>query len=268
MTRVYWAIAKTSFQDYFAYRGNLYFELVATFVTTSLSMTLWYALFRLSGEQEINGYSLSLMIAYLLGVAFVEGTLHIQNQGNTQMDDINQGTLNNYLLRPFNPYLYWFVDDLSRKALMFVLSGATVGVAALAFSPWIDVSIAPLDVLVFVLSMCVAAVLHFLLFSLVVLATFWIGMAWGITFILRVAMGVATGALVPLSFFPDGIRAVMLTLPFQFFGYVPIQILLGQFTMQQALWSFGQMALWIVGLMLLCRVVYRRGLKVYGAYGG
>ncbi len=268
MIRVYWAIAKMSFQEYFAYRGNLYFELLGGLITTALSITLWYALFRISGQTEIHGYSLDVMIAYLLGVAFVEGALHIQNQGMKQMTDIHEGTLNNYLLRPFSPYLYWFTDDLARKILMCILSGMTVVCVAALFSLWIDFSFSVASLLLFFLSLCFAAVLHFLLFSLVVLSTFWIGISWGVTFVLRVAMGVATGALVPLSFFPDGIREVIFALPFKFFGYVPIQIALGQFTTQQTVWAFGQLCLWIVGVACVCRMVYRCGLKEYGAYGG
>lgn len=268
MIRVYWAIGKTSFQEFFAYRGNMVFELLASLLTPGLSIVLWYSLFQISAASQIRGYTFAEMVAYILCVAFTEGVLHVQSQGMKQMDDIHEGTLNTFLLRPFHPYGYWFAYDMARKAMTGLLAVFTIGIVAAVCLWFLHVPFTVSHALVAILSVVVAAPLHFLLFSLMVLLTFWVGRTWGVTFILRVLMALATGALVPLSFFPDGIREVVFTLPFQFLGYVPVQIFLGRYSGVQTLQAFGLMLLWIGVLAFACRVVYRRGLKTYGAYGG
>lgn len=268
MMRAYWALGKMSFQEFFTYRSNFLFELLASLLTPGLSIVLWYSLFRVSDASHIRGYTLEEMVAYILCVAFVEGILHIQNQGMKQMDDIHEGTLNTFLLRPFHPYGYWFAYDMARKVFTGLLSLLTIGSVVLVSTIWIDFPLSFSRALLAILAVMIAAPLHFLLFSLVVLLTFWVGRTWGMTFILRVLMAIATGALVPLSFFPEGVRQVMLFLPFQFFGYVPVQIAFGRFTLGETVYNFGYMILWIVVLAVLCGIVYRKGLRSYGAYGG
>lgn len=268
MMRVYWAFAKASFQEFLTYRGNMLFELLASLVTPALSITLWYSLFHISGAIQIRGYTRDEMVAYLLCVAFVEGVLHIQNQGMKQMDDIHEGALNSFLLRPFHPYGYWFAHDMARKCMTGILALATIGIVLLMSMFWMHVPLQLVNTLIAILAVVIAAPLHFLLFSSVVLLTFWVGRTWGVTFILRVFMGLATGALIPLSFFPQAVSRVLLFLPFQFFGYVPVQIFLGRFTVAQIVQSFGLLLGWIAVLSFVCAIVYRRGLKSYGAYGG
>jgi len=262
------AIITISFKEFFAYRGNLLFEMLSSLVTPALSVALWYSLFQISGETTIKGYTLSEMMAYLLCVAFVESILLMQNQGMKQMDDIHNGVLNAYLLKPFHPYVYWFSYDVARKMMTALIAVCTVGVVAAFCSIWIHFPFTLGHVLIAVAMILLAAPLHFLLFSFVVLFTFWLGRTWGLTFLLRVIMGVATGAMIPLSFFSDSVRQLFLVLPFQFFGYVPVQIFLGRYTSADIASAFGLLCVWIIVLGVACGYVYKKGVKSYGAYGG
>lgn len=265
----YTTVAKLSFQEYLIYRGNLYIEVSGELFTTLALMGLWYALYTATGAATVGDYSLEQMLTYLLGVGFVSGTLHILGQGDRQMSDINQGTLNNYLLKPFSPVLYWLVNDLSRKAMMFLYMAASALVAGVIFLPLLNLStITVPSTLFFFTALALAAVLHFALFHFVVLATFWTGLSWGLTFVIRVLMIIAAGGFIPLELLPGWVAPWFLHSPLRHFGYTQIQLLLGNMYGTEALLALVSITTWTVGIFVAARVVYRFGLKAYGAYGG
>lgn len=265
---VYAVSARVSFQQYLAYRANLFFQFIGSFLTTLIAIFLWLSLYRVHDSASIAGYTWPVMLTYLLGVGIIESILHAQFQGDEQMMDIHEGRLNMYLLQPWSPLGHWLAQDMARKAVMFCVAVPVAVLVWVAFARQVQLALSAGSVGLFLLCVLLAAVLHFFIFSTITLAAFWFGLTWGFTFVARVSMGIATGNLVPLTFFPAFWKNLLLFLPFKFFGYVPMQILLGHFSTTQTLAELIQLVLWIGGLLLLWRVIYRRGLHVYGAYGG
>lgn len=268
MWHKYFAIAQVQFQKYMTYRGDLFIEILGMLFTTFLAIGLWYALFQASGETEIRGYTMAEMITYLLGTGFVIAVFHLNQQGDEQMWDINSGTLNTYLLKPLSPVAYWLVSDIARKVMMFFFVFIVSVIVGLFFWDYLVFPSSWLTFVFFFLSCICAAFVHFFFFHLITLATFWLGVSWGLSLIFRVLMTISTGALIPLELFSDGWREFFLFLPFKFFGYVQTQIFLEHFSTQEILWSFVELFAWGVGIALVSRFVYMRGLKTYGAYGG
>jgi ABC-2 type transport system permease protein len=264
----YRAVFRASWREQFAYRGNFFIEMLGSLVTTLVVMALWQALFHASDQPTIGGYSLPAMMTYLLGVGLVEAALHLQNQGARQLNDIADGTLNAALVKPLSPFLIWLAHDLARKTILFLLAAGSAAVAMVVFWPWLDFQPTTTAIVSFLGFLPIAALLHYALFCVFSLAAFWIGRSWGLTFLLRVTMLLATGAVLPLEFLPDGIREVFLLLPFQYFGYVPIQVLLGNIHGLAILSSVVQAIAWLVGVFVAAGLVYRLGLRRYGAYGG
>lgn len=184
------------------------------------------------------------------------------------MWDINQGTLNNHLLKPWSPIIFWMIHDLARKVLM---GGVMIGVAlvvGIIFHKDIVLPQQVITILYFLGSLLAAAMIHFALFYVVTLLTFWTGLSWGFTFLVRVSMLVATGALIPIDVFPSSIQQLLSVLPLKFFGYVPMQLFLGRVDTTELIHLALQWSAWTAGLFLFGYGVYRKGLKKYGAYGG
>lgn len=264
----YWTIAKLSFQEHFAYRANVYMEMLGGIVTMLLTIALWYSLYSISGQVEIGGYTLPMMITYVIGVGFVENILHRTWQGDRAMNDINSGTLNNYLLKPMSPLAYWFVNDIALKILMFGFVSVTIAIVAVVFSPFMVLPASLSHFAVFFVLIFLAAFLHFFFFHITSMLSFWLGITWGVSFILRVSMIVATGGLVPLELFPDIVREIFLFLPFQYFGYAQMQVFFGHFSGEDILWQVVGIVAWTMLFILLSQYIYRKGLQAYGAYGG
>ncbi len=264
----YIAIGRISFAEHLAYRANVLMEMLGKLFQAVFAVGLWYALYAGTGADVIGGYTYSEMVVYLLGVAVVMGVLHVNHQGDKAMFDINSGRFSNYLLKPISPTLYWFTHDIARKIMMTGVMSIVTLVMWLAISQVVPVEISASGVLWFSAALVLSMVLHFVLFNAVVMLTFWLGLSWGITFVVRVFMLLAVGTYMPLEMYPGWVRAVFEVLPLKHFGYTHMQLLLGRVSGTEAGFTLLHMTVWIVVCALISTIIYRVGVRRYGAYGG
>lgn len=264
--RMCFAYAHMSVSRFVAMRAKALMDLSSVWFTMGANMLLWYALYVTQGITSIQGYAINDMLWYLIVVAVTEAIINHPYQAQEQMHDIHEGMLNTYLLKPLHPFWIWYVQNMSKKVIMYLI----FGLPFLILFVWNadNLSTALFRVFIWTLALMCGGTLRFLLFSTVALLTFWIGLSWGWTFILRVAMTMASGAFLPLSFFPDAVRSVIEVLPFQFVGYVPAQLLLGRLSGAALMHTMSIGVIWLVILILGWTVLYRRGSIQYEAYGG
>ena len=76
-----------------------------------------------------------------------------------------------------------------------------------------------------------------------------------------------SGQFVPLLLMPPVIQSVADFLPFQYFIYLPIQILLGKVPLEALAGKYAIGLIWLAVFYLLFRWVWREGLKRYSAVG-
>jgi ABC-2 type transport system permease protein len=85
----------------------------------------------------------------------------------------------------------------------------------------------------------------------------------------EILVTVFSGALIPLQFFPDAIRNVLLWLPFQAIYHTPLMMLTKA---DQGLDVFLPMiavqVFWAVALFVLARLFYNQAIKVLRIAGG
>ncbi len=121
--------------------------------------------------------------------------------------------------------------------------------------------------LFFLLSLMLAALLQFFLFEVLSLLAFWVENTYGIRFTMRVIMEVVAGAIVPISFFPQILQKVFLMLPFPFLIYLPMRIYLGKISLNAIAFELMREGVWIVGLVFLNAIIWKRGIRQYVAMG-
>src|SRR5262249_16303077 len=77
-----------------------------------------------------------------------------------------------------------------------------------------------------------------------------------------------SGQLFPLDLLPPFWAGFLKALPFQYLAYFPAVVFLGKVGGDELVQGLWIEAAWAVGLFVLSRVLYARGLRHYSAYGG
>ena len=75
------------------------------------------------------------------------------------------------------------------------------------------------------------------------------------------------GTAFPLDIFPQSVTALLKLLPTSYLIYFPAQIYLGRLGSEEIVQGLIIMLLWLGILVFLSRIIWKKGLQIYGAYG-
>ena len=264
---LYSTVFSLGVQNAFVYRWNFFFRAAFGLLPLVATVWIWRAIFDERGS-DVGGYSFGEMVFYFVAVTVVESLVSPADDEWQIAADIREGRMSAFLLRP--------IDYLTYRASLFL--SARVVYAGVALVPlaavvwWLPGSVrAPGDAVtwaVFALSMVLAAALQFFIaFALASLA-FWVLEISTLVFILYSFEYFLSGRIFPIDVLPAGLRMVLNALPFPYELYFPVAVAMGKVT-GAAMWSgLAVQAAWVLGLFALCRWLWGRGVRHYGAFGG
>ena len=256
------ALLRIGFAEAVAYRAEFAVWLLSTNMPLVM-LALWSAVARDGpvgrfGQAEFTAYFLCALVVRLLTGAWVIWELNYE---------IRQGTLAHRLLRPIHPLLAYACENVAamplRAALSLPIAAVllfTVGRAHLARDP-VVLAVFPLAVfgawLITFLAMAVVGALAFWLESATSLFELWLGL-----------FGVFSGYLVPLELFPAWVQAIARVLPFRYMLAFPAELLAGMLPRERVLAELGIQWLFVAGLYVAARTVWRLGVRRFAAFGG
>ena len=119
----------------------------------------------------------------------------------------------------------------------------------------------------FVPALMLAFLLRFLLEWTLAPAAFWTTRVNAVNQVYFVATLFLSGQVAPLSLFPVPIQVAAAILPFRWMIGFPVELLLGRLTPIEALMGLAAQAVWLLLGLVLTRIVWRAGVRVYSAVG-
>jgi ABC-2 type transport system permease protein len=264
--RKYYSIFEISWSNGFVYRLNFVMWRVRSVIQLLVVYFLWLAIFKEGGT--IVGYDRSMILTYVLGTAILRSFV----LGSRSQDigrEIASGDLNNFLLRPLNYFGNWLSRDLADKVLNLIFVAIELIILILLLQPSIIIQTQVFYVASFLFASFIALLIYFFLSFLISSITFWYPehSGWPARFLLFVIIEFLSGGLFPLDIFPKAAFNILRLLPPAYFLFYPLQIYLGRLSIQEVLSTLLIMFSWLAILIFISRLVWHKGLKVYGAYG-
>ncbi len=247
------------------YATDFFGGLVLLPVEAAIVVLVWRTIYRYVGP--LGDYSLDEMIAYQLLVHnLMRGMGSIGTVNYRVWQDIRQGKLDVYLARPLDYQLSKLCGELGEVSLRAVLRIAMFLLACLVLR--LPIQADPLLWVAFTLSFGGGFVVKFLEQYMIASLAFWTEAIFGVRDVVVAVSQLLAGSLIPVSIMPGIVRAIASALPFQFILFVPAAIYLGHYSHLGALGMLALQAAWIGALFLGSRLLWRRGLARYEAWGG
>lgn len=265
--RKYLQIFKISYQQEFAYRLNFIMWRVRNVLQIFLVFFLWDTVFS-DTNRVVFGYDRTEILTYVFGLlivrAFVLSSRTIDVGG-----EISRGDLSNYLLKPINYFKFWLTRDLSSKFLNLNFATVEGVLLYLTLRPPFFIQKNPVFVLGFVISLILAMFIFFNLLFITSSVPFWIPEAvWGVHFLFTmITLEFTSGALFPIDILPQHLQRILYILPFPYLIFFPLQVYLGKMSHLELLKGISISVFWAIALWILMNAVWKKGLKVYQAYG-
>lgn len=179
---------------------------------------------------------------------------------------IRTGGLSPRLLRPINPLVYEAVTMLAAMPQrLVVLSPLVVGMVIWRpeLLTWPGLGAMGL----FAWTVAMAWLLGFLVQAIFGMMAFWFDQSEGLFGVWLAAWMLLSGYIAPLAMFPEPVQAVLDWLPFRGMLALPVELLGGFLSPEEAWFHVGVQGAWVVGLWAVAAAMWKRGIVRYGAFG-
>ena len=259
------AYFRMSLQTMFQYRGEMILWAIWGIVYPAVAMAMWSAAIAGSPDgQHIGSFEARDFAAYFL-ITMVVGHLGTAWDVYEMGFLVRSGHMSPRLLRPILPIWQSIADNVAYKVLtLTIVVPIWLGVAWFTQPRF---ATTPEHLAWGIPATILAATLNYLWGYNLALLAFWItrmdavGQLW---FGIGMLFG---GRIAPLSILPGPLQAIAAVLPFQWMTWFPAAVLTGHFDGTQAMHGVMAQLAWLIGGVVVFKLLWRRAIKQYAAVG-
>jgi len=253
-------------QSNLVYRWNFLLRGVFSLFHLLGVFILWGAAF--AGNDTIGGFDVRQTMTYFLSLIVLQFFVAASNEDHQISDEIRNGLINQFLLKPISYFLYRFTIYLSAR----LVSGLLVLIPLAAAYPLLRDTIAlptePWRYLAALPALLLSGLIQFSIAYCFGLLTFWFLEIQGFIMLSYAVETVLGGNLFPLDLMPAPLFKVAQFLPFYYQMYFPAAILTGRIGAESVASGLLIQAAWVGALLAVNHLLWRRGLRRHTAVGG
>lgn len=245
----------------FGVRGFFsFFHLLVVFI-------LWSAAY--SGKEYINGFTFAETFTYFLMLIVVQFFIAAFNEDYQISEEIRNGLINQFLVKPVNYFAYRFSIYLSAR----FVTGLLILLPVLVTYPLIREHLAlPGEAWRFgyaIPALVMSALIQFGIAYCFGLLSFWFLEIQGFVILSMAFESVLGGQIFPLDLLPNWFFNASAGLPYFYQMYFPVALLTGRIDDPETAAAMLQIqAFWVVVILALGQLLWRRGLRLHTAVGG
>lgn len=253
-------------QSNIVYRWNFGIRALFSLFHLAFVFILWGAAY--AGQTEIGGFDLNQTLTYFIVILVMQFFIGAFNEDYQISEDIRNGLINQFLLKPINYYLYRFSIFVAAR----LVSGALALLPILVALPLLkDHIVLPDELWRLALglpAMLMAAMIQFTIAYIFGLLTFWFLEIQSFIILSLAIETVLGGQMFPLDLMPVWFYRISQWLPYYYQMYFPTAIFTGRIDEASALSGLAIQAFWVVALLILAQLLWTRGLRRHTAVGG
>jgi ABC-2 type transport system permease protein len=260
----YRAQIKTSMAVQLQYRVAMAIWMIELVLQPVIYLVVWTTVARSSGGQ-VGGYTAPDFAAYYIVLMIVGHITLIWHMWEYEYL-IRQGILSTRLLRPVHPIHEDASQNIAYKLLMLVVLVPSVLLCIVLFQPAFTAPASTL--LIFIPAVLLAGILSFIVGWIVAMAAFWTTRIMAINQLYFVGMFFFSGQIAPLELLPSAVQTIAGLLPFRWMIGFPVGVLLGRVSDDAVANGLIAQLIWIGASVFVLRLIWRAGVRRFGAVGG
>ncbi len=276
--QTWWVILRIALEERLIYRGDFALGTLMRFLPIVTQIFLWAAVFAAVPESEtetesertqLGGYRFADMVAYYLLAMVARAFSSMPGLASGIALQVRQGEIKRYLVQPIDLIGFLLLQRIAHKLAYY-----TIAIAPFAFvfylcrGFFLDGWPSAQTLIAFSVSLVLGFLIGFFLEAAIGMIGFWFLEVSSLLFIYMLFSFFLSGHMFPLTLLPGSIQTVVEWLPLKYLAYFPAAVFLGKIPPDQLWTEILIEAAWLLFFIVLCRVMYRRGLRRYSGYGG
>lgn len=236
------------------YRSNTFIKLMGFPIRFFITFMLWSIV--LTADSSNVSYYIwyySAVFLILLMYPFVRMSNAVVGK------DIFDGEIVKYTTKGIP---YWSVRLADWWAVISIYVPVVFGVYVILYCITQDSFHIP-SIIGFFYLLIVSSLMQLVIWTIVGMGAFWLDQTQGVARLFMLVQDLLTGALIPLYLLPIGLKMVVECLPFKYFIYVPIQVLMNKHNNSEIISACIQSSLWLIALLIVSHFVWKKGMKRY-----
>jgi ABC-2 type transport system permease protein len=225
---------------------------------------LWKSIY--GSEHVLNGMSFNDVFVYL-ALASTIFSLFMTSVDWDMSFSVVDGSIITSLVKPLDHQMNMLAGKIGMLALNFTI----ISIPSFLFLIFVfQVKIAiGWNLLFFFISVVFSFLISFTIEYIVGLISFYTQSIWGISASKNVIVMLLSGAVVPLSFFPEGLRKIADVLPFKAMYDIPLRMIISPPAspggyLSVYLFQIG----WLIVIFIISRLFFKQAIKVVTVNGG
>lgn len=261
MIRSYLALIKAYWQVVMEYRAGM----VIWILSNTLPLVMLAVWLALAAEGPVGRFDAREFIRYYLILLLVRQMTTVWVVWDLDRD-IRLGELSPKLLLPLDPIHQHVAFNWADKIFRLLTVVPLIALVLITAGAWPErAGIGRL--LLFAVTTLAAWTIRFLSQFAIGTLSFWITQSLALNEMFYAGLLMLGGVIAPLELFPDLVRQWTIYLPFRYMLSLPVEILLGRLDPHQLAQALVLQAVWLLLWFTAYRLLWKAGLKRYGAVG-
>ena len=257
---IYLYIIRFNFLRFLAYPIEIWAAVIKRVINTGFLIIFWSII----ANSSHGSISLAPLVSYFLLSSAVDDLVSAKTLyfGRYLGKAIKMGTINTYLIRPLSiiPYLYSL--NLGEQSLSMILSVITF-ILGVAINPPSN----GLSVILFLVFLTLAAAISLAFNLMIGILFFYSPEAASFRYTAGHIIKVFSGAIIPLTFFPNAIKQIVLLSPFPGMVFAPVTALHYATFNAEVAKNLAVNLIWAVLLLTVALLWWKKAIKNYDAIG-
>ncbi|MBU3135442.1 ABC-2 family transporter protein [Clostridium gasigenes] len=263
----YLPFATNTFQRLISYKANVLIFIFGESLMLAVTYYLWKAIYGSTEGASIHGFSFNEMIIYVF-ISFLTSLIIAVDISYDIAREVKDGSIAINLIRPISYEKRMFFQSLGTVFyyFIFIFIGTFAVTTAMFYNFFGYVNIA--NILLYLFSITLGILLNFYFSYIFGLLSFKITNMWGLTQITQAIVQLLSGIMIPIAFFPVWAQPIFKFLPFSSMVYTPTMIYLGKLNNTEILKALLIQVIWIVILMTIAKIMWKKLIKTLTILGG
>lgn len=250
-----------------SYKWDFLFYRFGDMLEAFVTYFLWLSIFKSSKSQDLHGFSMNEMALYIF-VSFFINILAKTGINEEIGNKVRDGSIAISLLRPISFVNTYMFTEIGIKILqMSMLFFPIIGLLILEIMTK-HIHIKLICAFIFCISFTFSYFINFYFNVCFGFIAFFSKNIWGSTILKQAIVSIASGSLIPLNFFPIGLKNILNVLPFSSLVYTPTMIFLGKYSMSYMLLSLCVQLIWIFIFLIISKIIWKVALTRLTIQGG